>query len=106
MTDVFEVSCDALEELETEVSMRVLTSTEEEAAFDAVPLFQESTATIQLGFVIVCVGVGAEFQLFHFHNGLLLLGLFLLFVLLVLIFSEVEDFADGRFSIRRNFNQI
>jgi len=59
-----------------------------------------------LELIIVFVGARAELDLLDGYEGLLVLSLFLLLFLLVLPFAEVDDAANRRLSLWRDFDQV
>src|SRR6266849_1250209 len=59
-----------------------------------------------LEFVVVLVGPRPELNLLDGNESLFGLGFLLFLLLLVLILAEVDDAANGRLSLRRNFDEI
>src|SRR5688572_1150446 len=86
--------------------MRDLAAAKLHNRFNAISFSEKTNGVVLLEVVVVIVGVGAEFQLLHLDNVLLLFCFVLLFLVLVLPLTVVHGFGDGRFSGRRNQNEI
>src|SRR5262249_6751962 len=74
--------------------------------FHLIAVFEHAHGVVLLEGVIVVVSAGAELDLLDGDKGLLSFGLFLLLLLLVLPFAEIDNAANRRFSLRRHFDQI
>ena len=87
-----------------EFLVRHLAATELQLHLELVALVEELLGVAQLGQIIVAVDVDAEFDLFDFAGVgflfLLLLGQF------VAVFAEVDDAANRRVGIGRDFDKI
>ena len=70
--------------------------------FHAIAFLQKPNRVVFLEIVIVIVGVGAEFQLLHLDDMLLLFGLVLFLFVLILPLAVVHRLGDGRFGSRRD----
>jgi hypothetical protein len=73
---------------------------------DLVTLVKYSGRMVLLEIVIVLVRARPEFYFLDGDDRLLSLGLLLFLLLLVLPFSEVDDSANRRSRLRRNFDQV
>ena len=99
-----EIHFDTLHDGHTQLLVSHFASTKLQLDFDFVALVEEFLGMLDLGHVVVLVDVDAKFHLFEFGG----MGFFVLLLLgqLVTVFTEIDDAADGRFRIRRNFNKV
>ena len=61
---------------------------------------------LDLGLVVVLVGLGADLDLLDLHDGMTLLGVLLLLLLLVLELAVVHDAADRRLGVGRDLDEV
>src|SRR5215216_5768381 len=94
------------EQLNPEFFVRDLAAAKMNSRFDLVAVLKDPHGIILLEDVIVIVCAGPELYLLDGDIGLLGLGFLLLLLLLVLPFAEVNDAADRRLSLWRNFDEI
>src|SRR5688572_10145350 len=86
--------------------VRDLTTAEAHRELDLVAGFQEATSGASLEGEIVLVGFWPELDLFDIDAGLLALGFTRFFLLFVFVLSEIEKFANRRFGLRIDFDEI
>ena len=96
----------ALKQGETEFLVRNLTASEMNSCFDLVPIVKNSYRVVLFKLVIVFVSARPELDLLDGNKSLFGFGFLLFLFLLVLILAEVDDSANGRLSLRRNFDKI
>jgi hypothetical protein len=83
-----------------------LAAPEVDRGLDLVTFMKNSCRVVLLEIVIVLVGAGPEFYFLDGDDRLFSLGLLLLFLLLVLIFSEIDDAANRWSRLRRDLDQV
>lgn len=81
-------------------------SPEPQCHLHLIAIFKEAFHVAHLHIVVMTIDVWAQLDLFDFDDLLLFPRLVLLFLLLVLVFTVVEDLGDGRVGIGRNFYEI
>ena len=86
--------------------MRHFTTAEADGDFDAIALGNELLRVFQLHIEIPDVDAGRHADLLDFDHMLIFASLFLLFRLFEAELSIVQQFADGRYRRRRNFDQV
>ena len=99
-----EILDDTVENHETEILVRVLTTAELQHEPNLVAPFEESLRTTQLDVVIVISSSDAEFHFLHPCRGF---GLALLELRLgVFIFPVVDDLANRRIRLSRDLDKV
>ena len=101
-----EIFLEPLKQCEAQFFMCNLTAPEMDSRFDLVPVVKYSYRVVLLKLVIVLVGPWSELDLLDGNKRLFCFGFLLFLFLLVLILAEVDDPANGRLSLRRDFDQI
>jgi hypothetical protein len=86
--------------------MRQFAPAEPHRHFDLVAFLEELRHTAQFNVIIVIVDTRAQLDLFDLDDLLLFACLVLFLLFFVFVFAEVEDFADRRVGVGRNFDQI
>src|SRR3989338_10441498 len=89
-----------------DVGMRHLAPAEEDRGLHFVPVFEEALDVLLLELVVVLVDLRSELDLFDQDDLLVLPGLPRPLLLLVLIFAEIHDAADGWSRRGRDFDQV
>ena len=95
---------EALNGFKTEFRVFEFANAEHERYFHLVPVEKEHFRAADLDHKVMLVNTRTHFNFFKFSRGLLLL--FLLFRFFVKVFSVVNDTANRRLGIRRDFEQI
>src|SRR6266404_1514127 len=101
-----EVFLEFLQQREAQLLVCDLAATEMDSRFDLVPVVKYPYRVVLLELVVVLVGPRPELNLLDGNERLFGLGFLLFLLLLVLILAEVDDAANGRLSLRRNFDEI
>lgn len=83
-----------------------ITATELYGSFYLVSVREKASCVTGFELQVMIIRVGPKPEFFHLHGMLLLLGFFLLFLLFIHEFTEIDHLADRWISIRRNFNQV
>ncbi len=96
----------AFQQFPAQVLVRHFAAAEAQGNFDLVALFQKLEDVLHLDVIVMGVGVGPEFDLFHLDDFLLLSGFAFALLLFVLVFAKVHDLADRRVRVRRDLDQI
>ena len=96
----------ALQKLYAKLLMRHLAPAEAERDLDLVTMFEKAPHVAHLHVIVVGVDVGAHLDFLHIEGLLLLARLGRLFLRLILVFSKVQNLADGRFGVRRDLDKI
>ncbi len=100
------IVCHAFEQFPAQLQVCHFPATEAQCDFDLVTFFQKLPDGPHLDIIVMGVGVGAEFDLFDLDDLLLFPRLGFPLLLFIFELAKIHDFADGRISIRGNFNQI
>jgi hypothetical protein len=79
---------------------------EEDGDLAAVPGVKKAPDVLELGLIVVFVGLRADLDFLELDDGLLLSGFLLLFLLLILEFPEIHDAADRRLGAGRHLHQV
>ena len=97
---------DAFQQFASKVQVRHFAPAEPQGDLHLVAVFKKLEHVAHFDFVIIGVGVGPDFDLFHLDDLLLLAGLGFALLGLVFELAKVHDLTDGRRCVGRNFNQI
>src|SRR5207249_5125730 len=104
--DLAHLLADAGQDAVADVAMHVLAAAEDDRGLDLLPLAEEADDVVALELVVVLVGLGAELDLLDLDDPLLLLGLLGLLVELVPVLAVVQDAADRRTRVGRDFDEV
>ena len=86
--------------------MRELAATEAHGHFDLVALLDEFEHAAHLNVVVVIVDAGTQLDLLDLDDLLLFARLVAALLLLVFVLAEVENLADRRIGVGRDFDEI
>ena len=104
----FEETKDFVEHLLTHFLVRHFTTAEDDHDFDVVAVVEEATDFADFDVKVVVADFEANFH--RFELGLFFAGFFAVFGfffhLLVLVFTPIDDFDDGRVGIRGDFHEV
>src|SRR5215208_3689751 len=96
----------SLEKFAAKLLMRDFTATKMNGSFHLIAILKYPHRIVLFEQIIMFIRAGAELYLFDCYESLFSLSLFLLLLLLVLPFAEVDYSTNRRLSLRRNFYQI
>lgn len=97
---------DRLQKLSSPVCHGNLAAAKHYSHLDLVFLFDKFFQMAKFDFEVIGVCFGAQLDFLELKSGLFFSGFLLLFVLLVLEAAIIHNFANRRFRIGRNFNQV
>lgn len=97
---------DRLQKLSSPVCHGNLAAAKHYRHLDLVFLFDKFFQMAKFDFEVMGVCFGAQLDFLELKSGLFFSGFLLLFVLLVLEAAIIHNFANRRFRIGRNFNQV
>ena len=106
LADAVEVVREALEKLDAQVDVRNFAAAELDDGFNPIAFLEESDRVVLFKFVIMIVGVGAEFHLLHLYDVLFLLSLMLFLLVLVLPLAVIHSLGDRWIRCRRYEDEV
>src|SRR3954462_8985185 len=106
ITYVSQIFFQLLEEARAQFTVGHLASAKPDSGFHLVAARQPLARMLHAIAVVMQVRAGTKLHFLNSDDDLLLLGLVCFLFLLVLKLAEVDDFANRRIGIRRNFHQI
>jgi len=96
----------AVQQFAAQILVGHFAAAEPQGDFHLVAPFEEAEHIAHFDLVVMRIGVGAEFHLFHLDDFLLFARLGFPFLLFVFELAEIHDFAHGRFGIWGNFDKV
>src|SRR3954469_11476462 len=104
--DLIEIVPDPHQHVHAELLVRQFAPAEPHGDFDLVAFLDELVHAAHLDCVVMVVDARTQLDFLDLYNLLLFAGLVLLFLFFVLELSEIEDLADRRISVGRDFNKV
>ena len=101
-----DVTSNPFQQFAAQILVRHLATPEAQRDLYLVAVFQEFVDIAHFDFVVMRVGVGPEFDLFHLNDLLLFARFAFAFLLFIFELAEIHDFANRGIGVRRNLDQI
>src|SRR5689334_11730539 len=106
LTDVRQIVFEPLENARAQLTVRHLASAKPDRGLYFVALLQPLARMFHAVVVVVVVSAGSKLNFLNRNRDLLLLGLVSLLLRFVLVFSEVDNPANGRIGGGSNFDKV
>lgn len=101
-----EIGFEPFEEFDAALLMGRFAAAELERDLHFIALFKKPLNGFRLNFVIMVINIWAHFYFFNLDDFLLFLRFSFFLLLLIFIFTEIEDLADGRLRAGRDFDEV
>lgn len=95
-----------MEEFLSLLGIEHISASELNSRFDFISIFQKSSGVASFELEVMVIGIGTKPQLLDLHGMLLLFGFFLLLLLFIHEFTEVDHFTDRWFCIWSDLHQV